>query len=493
MLPVVTKVINESLEHAKFHDSWKRAVVKPLIKNSNLEPIYKNYRPVSNLCFVSKLTEKAFILQLKEHLDSNNLHSVHQSAYKPNFSTETAICYLVNNLLWNMEKGDITVMVAIDLSSAFDTVDHNILSNVLRDNFGVKGKALDWANSYLTDRQLQVKVGKHYSSVQTFNYSVPQGSCLGPIFFNIYSSSIIDCISGSQRIGGYADDHFIYDSFSAKSSGGESRCMKNLEKTLSDVEKWMEANTLKMNTSKTEFTLIGSCHFLNNVSTSSITVGTDKVDAKPLLKHLGVWLDQTLSFKHHIKLKCQTAAANIRKIAMIRRYIDIDTAKQLATALVLSHLDYSNCILCGLPDSSIELLQKMQNWAAKVVLQKSKFDSSTDALKHLHWLPIKARIDYKIACLTFKCLEKSAPASLSNLIKLRQFSRSTRASTTDSHKLEVPFTRRSTFADRSFSVYGLQLWNTLPQELRRLSDFKLFKKRLKTFLFTKSFYGCSTL
>ena len=273
LLPIISKIINDSLTQGKFYDSWKMATVRPLLKSPSLDHIYKNYRPVSNLSFISKLTEKAFIHQLKEHLDNNNLHSTHQSAYKQNFSTETAVCHLVDRLLWNMERGAITVMVAVDLSSAFDTVDHTILSNVLQDDFGVKGNALNWAKSYLIDRQLQVKVGEDVSSVHTFNYSVPQGSCLGPIFFNIYSSTIIDCITSTQCIGGYADDDFIYDSFSTKSSGDEAKCIKNLENTLINIENWMSANTLKMNTSKTEFTLIGSRHFLNKIATSSITVG----------------------------------------------------------------------------------------------------------------------------------------------------------------------------------------------------------------------------
>ena len=206
-----------------------------------------------------------------------------------------------------------------------------------------------------------------------------------------------------------------------------------------------------------------------------------------MLKHLGVWLDQTLSFKHHIKLKCQTAAANIRKISMIRRYIDVNTAKQLASALVLSHLDYSNSILCGLPNSTIMMLQRIQNWAAKVVLKMSKFDSSTEALKHLHWLPIKDRIDYKVLCLIFRCLDNSAPPYLSDLIKIRTHTRITRVCAIGAHELVVPAVQRSTFAARSFSVYGPKLWNTLPQDLRSVPNFKAFKRGLKTFLFKRTF------
>jgi hypothetical protein len=257
--------------------------------------------------------------------------------------------------------------------------------------------------------------------------------------------------------------------------------------TLDNVEKWMTSNTLKMNCNKTEVTLFGSRYFLDKISTSFIKVGNVQVKAEPMLKHLGVWLDDTLTFKHHIKVKCQVAASNIRKISMIRAYIDINSAKQLASGLVLSHLDYSNSVLCGLPNTSIDMLQRIQNWAAKVVLRWSKLDSSSQALKYLHWLPIRERIDYKIACLVFKCLERSAPETLSDLIVPRQYTRATRASTTTNRQLVVPSVHKATFAARSFSVYGPQVWNSLPASLRNQLDYKIFKRSLKTFLFNRAF------
>jgi hypothetical protein len=210
------------------------------------------------------------------------------------------------------------------------------------------------------------------------------------------------------------------------------------------------------------------------------------VGTNPKIKYLGVLLDETLSMKDHIKAKCQVAAYNIKRISMIRKFIDMDCAKMLASSLVLTHLDYSNSALAGLPRSSLKMLQKIQNWAAKVVLGLHHLDSSISALKSLHWLPIKERIDYKVLCHVFKALNNMAPA-LSGLFHRRIYPRGTRASSSCVNELEVPRTQRSTFAARAISVYGPRLWNDLPPELRTLDDFKTFKSHLKTFFFRKAF------
>ena len=188
----------------------------------------------------------------------------------------------------------------------------------------------------------------------------------------------------------------------------------------------------------------------------------------------------------HISSKCSAATINIRCIAAIRRFIDLDTAKLLASSLVLTHLDYSNSVLCGLPKKSIMRLQRIQNWAAKVVLQRDKFSSSAEALIILHWLPVKERIDYKILCIIFKCLNNLAPLCLSSRIKRKSFVRETRASKTGI-TLHVPHCKKSTFAARAFSVYGPDLWNTLPVNVQESPSLETFKRSLKTELFKRAF------
>ena len=307
------------------------------------------FRPVSNLCFASKITEKGSILQLKDHLIKFSLDANHQSAYKEHFSCETALTLLMNNLLWNMEKGRVSVIVSLDLSSAFDTVDHGVLCAVLENKFGLTSDALQWITSYLCDRKMCTKVGLAKSSERTFNFSVPQGSCLGPVLFNMYSSTIADVISSEQDLGGYADDHILRDSFCPTVEDSEHDCYDRLQQTLVRVKQWMDSHSLKMNPDKTEFVQFGSRAMLNKTSITNINVAGDVVSATDELKYLGVYLDGNLTLDKFVNVKIRNSAMGIRSIKSIRKFIDINTAKLLAASLVLSHLDFANAIMCGLP------------------------------------------------------------------------------------------------------------------------------------------------
>lgn len=149
----------------------------------------------------------------------------------------------------------------------------------------------------------------------------------------------------------------------------------------------------------------------------------------------------------------------------------------------MSHIDYANSLLINLPSSTLKVLQNIQNLAAKLVLKRSKYSSNKEALRELHWLPVTSRIKFKLLCLVHKCLHGKAPKYLKELITLRTIKRTGLRSNKDHQLLIVPKTIRKTFADRSFSVAGPKLWNSLPNELRIEDNHEKFRKNLKTFLF----------
>lgn len=210
LLPVIRKLVNLSLESGVFAEDWKNALVHPLLTKAGLKPINKNFRPVSNLQVTSKITEKSVAIQLQDHMTTINLFPVFQSAYRQNHSTETALFKVKNDLLLNMDKGHVTLLVILDLSAAFDTVDHGILLHWLQFKLGLRDKALLWFKSYLAGRKQQVSVNGTLSD--KFNLTcVPQGSCLGPLLFTIYASSLFDIMkSHLPSVHTYADDTQLY-------------------------------------------------------------------------------------------------------------------------------------------------------------------------------------------------------------------------------------------------------------------------------------------
>ena len=161
---------------------------------------------------------------------------------------------------------------------------------------------------------------------------------------------------------------------------------------------------------------------------------------------------------------------SIYKIRNLRRYLSLDACQVLIHSLVFSHLDYCNSLLYGLPECVIGKLQRVQNIAAKLVLNLGKSDSPWLAMFRLHWLPIRFRLDYKIALLMYKCYKGKAPKYMCELLKIEQrteISRRLRSHQDNSVLYRIPFTKAKTFADRSFGVAGPRIWNGLPVDVRQ--------------------------
>ena len=313
-----------------------------------------------------------------------------------------------------MENQECMAVMACNLSAAFDTLHHGILLKVMSENFSVKDAALSWFDSYLRPRSCKVNIGKSYSSGRSLDFSVPQGSCAGAQLFNVYSSTLTEVVKSplKSNLYGFADDHSVWDGFKANDWAGELECIGRLEDCAVDLKQWMDQNRLRMNSKKTEFILFGSSVQLAKCTMESLNVNGEIIPKVNVVRHLGVFLDQNLNFKHHIMTKCTSAMASLAKIKGIRNYLTKEAVETLVLSMAILHLDYCNKILTLVPDVDIKRMQLVQNIAAKLVLGKSKSDSSSQCLHELHWLPIKHRIQYKILCLVHKCLDCKAPKYL---------------------------------------------------------------------------------
>ena len=175
---------------------------------------------------------------------------------------------------------------------------------MLQTKYGVKGKALDWYKSYLNDRICKVNVGKEYYTPRELLFSVPQGSCSGPILYLAYSSTIREVIPDNTiSLHGFADDHTLDKDFNPVKPNEESEAMQLLMLSTSNIKTWMDQNHLQMNSSKTEFILIGSKQILTKCKTDIINNNGEPVKLSKCIKYLGAWIDSQLSFKTHITLK----------------------------------------------------------------------------------------------------------------------------------------------------------------------------------------------
>ena len=240
---------------------------------------------------------------------------------------------------------------------------------------------------------------------------------------------------------------------------------------------------------KTEFILYGLRQQLKKSVTNNINVTGEVVDRTNCIKYLGIWLDDTLSLKHHITQKCKTALWNLQRLKAIHPFLTTEACQTVVRGIVCAHLDYANAVFVGLPDCEISKLQRVQNIAAKFVLNRTWHDSPEQARHELHWLPIKARIQHKVLSLTYKSLNGMAPQYLQDLITLYPVARPGLRSEQSFQWLVIPFTRRKTLANRAFSSMAPRWWNKLPTDIKKSQDIHCFKAKLKTHLF-KEYYKC---
>ena len=488
LLPVLSRIINESLRTGSFPNIFKHAVITPLLKKCPgkkpaLDPtVLCNYRPISNLCYISKCLERVVSGQLQTYLRTHELYDEFQAAYQPNHSTETALMRVNNDILQQLDIGNQVVLLMLDLSAAFDTVDHVILLNRLKFRYGLDGKVLQWVESYLLARSQAVKLGNDISATYALEWGVPQGSVLGPTLFSLYMGPLGDIFRRHKlSYMCYADDSQLYISFSENHSSELSR----LDNCLSDIRSWMLSNKLKLNDSKTEVMHISS-RFRPIHTIPLVSVGDTSIDYIDELRNLGVIFDNHMTMDQHIKHVCQSALSSIRYIGLIRKYLNRDSCSKLVHAFVTSKLDYCNSILYGLPGCKLDRLQRVLNTAARLVTRTRKYEHITPTMIELHWLPIRERINFKLLMTVFKCLHNEGPSYLSNLFQLRPAStRSLRSNT--SQMLLVPRVKTQTYGLRTLSANAPLLWNSLPEHVKMCKTVNVFKQALKTYLFTKTY------
>ena len=473
LLPYFCDLVNKSLRTGSV-EGIKDSVINPLLKKAGIDSeLLKNYRPVTNELYISKLIEKLVSIRLFKHMSLNNLHSKYQHGYKVFHGTETLLLKLVNDVLIGFDSNHATILLLIDLSAAFDTVDIDKLLDILESNIGITGTALQWFKSFLTGRTQRVKIKNSLSDTLSVLFGVPQGSVLGPILFNIYISSLSHVIKNAGfNTSGYADDNNAYKLFALTFQS--NIITKQLPDLLDQINEWMDLFFLKMNPDKTEIIMLMPQQ-LKDAHTINGCIFSDGncIRFANFVRNLGYILDKYLNMDVQANSVVSHCYKMLSDIGKIRKLLSYKHTKMLVQAVVSSRLDYCNSLLYGANKTVINKLQKVQNAAARLVSMRRKYESVSDVIKDLHWLRVEARIIFKLLVIVFKCIHDMAPECIVDLIDVKNNARC----------LLVLKHYQSLQARKSFSYIAPKLWNNLPCHIRLSPNLNNFKSQTKYLLF----------
>ena len=472
----VCNIINLSFKHGIYPDVWKLSKVVPLFKKGSILDM-NNYRPISLLSSLSKVTEKHVHSNLLQYFETNKLLSPNQSGFRPKHSTQTILTKITSHWLQSIDQRKLIGCVTIDLSKAFDLLNIDILLCKLK-NYGCDQICINWFRSYLMQRKLKVKIQDCLSSERVISLGVPQGSILGPLIFSIFINDLPLYMKHCYTEM-YADDTTIYvidknvESIEAK-----------LSIDLKHLESWFNMNHLIVNTSKTNAMLICSSQKRQKLSKTIINVNLfgKSISNVDSIKILGLTIDQNLSWKNHILNLAKTVSGLTGLLYRIRAYLPKDTMLLFYKSCIMSQLDYCLNIWGHAPKSYVDILLKLQKRAIRIITNANYLAPTKNLFLSLKCLNLYDRLEYVSCVLLYKILNGMC------LTYLSMFEYNNRKpglrSATNCNLLQVSV--RTEILKNSFLYKSCSIWNKLPTSVKQCDNVFIFKKNLKNYLLTKS-------
>lgn len=454
---VILHIINSCITRADIPSDWKHSIVRPIFKSGNpSDPT--NFRPISLVPVIMKIVERVIHRQLYHYLSCNHLLSSTQHGFRPRHSTETALLSVTDSILAATDRGEISMLCLIDLSKCFDVINHEILIEKLR----LHGIDTSWFAAYLRGHTQSVSLCDK-SSNRVLSRPLPntmgvfQGSALGPLLFTVFTNDL-SLYVGDAIAFQYADDTQILVSGPRNDLRGLT---SRMEASLASLNAWFSAHSLKVNTSKTQLMVFGSRPNLRNLPDLKVSFCDASLEPCSQVGNLGVVFDGTLSWEAHVAELSRRCMGVLIGLSHARHCLPDGVLKTIVTALVISRVQYCLPVYGNGPQKNLDRLQKIINFAARVIFGRRKFDHVSDLRDKLGWMSPKAMVDYQTLLTAQKIVRIGEPEALAALFVCNSDAR--KKSTRQDHLLSLPRSRLET-GKRRFGHRAAALLNRLPAD-----------------------------
>lgn len=478
---VLCHLFNFSLANSIYPDQWKMSLILPLPKVPDPSD-YKHYRPINILCVLGKIFDKLVFQQVRSFVCNNSILYKYQSGYRPNFSSQTALVSITDDVRRAMDSRELTVMILLDFSRAFDSVHHELLLSILR-SYNFSNNVVSWFGSYLNNRQQRIKTSNGvFSEWKCNSVGVPQGSTLSAMLFSLYVNRICDSLVFSKSML-YADDLQLYVHCSVNGVVDAVNC---LNADLNTLLHWCIDHGLKLNIAKCKPIILGTRRLLSTLNQEHIPkliIDNSQLAFENSVKNLGLRIMKNLSWSDQVDYIHKRVFQCLYQFRRLSFNPQERVRRMLVSSLVLPLFDYACVAFCDLNKTNLNKLQRAQNACIRFIFKLRLDQHVTEFYKRLGILKIKERLEYNILSLAYKTLKRQEPIYL---FKKYNIMKNIHLRLTRFGETTLQFPRhRTVIYTNSFHCQSIRLLNSLENNVKNVNSEKLFLKKLKSNLLNR--------
>ena len=470
--PLLAHIINTCVNQGYFPVELKTGCITPIYKNGNRDNI-TNYRPICSLSPFSKIFERLIYNRMISFIEKYNLLSNTQFGFRKNMSTETALINYINKIHDGLNKKHYVMSIFMDLSKAFDLINHSILKHKL-EHYGFRGTFLDLIMSYVQNRQYFVSANGHKSSTKTVNIGVPQGSILGPLLFILY---INDMKNSSDKLH---FSQFADDSTATYSSSNLNTCQTTLKTEFIKVLDWLNANKLIINLNKTNLMV-----FTNKTRRADVSIDVNNHNIKEIkeCKFLGIMLDNKLNWHSHINYISNKISKSVAILRLLKYIFPKNILKTLYLTLVYPYIIYCNIIWGSASKTALRPLILLQKKCLRVICKANYLDHTDPLFSETKLLKVKQIFKLNCAKFIYKCYNSNLfPDFRSKLVLQNEIhSYNTRGNS----RIRLPY-ERLIICRNSFFHTGISIWNDIPPEIKDAKHIYFFRRKMLQHLLSQT-------